>query len=402
MKRIGLAAWIVCLFAFAAALFAAPPVHYGGRALPEWRALIKAEPLSELGRPEIIAGLIEIILADCAPWADRRNAALTLGRIGEPAREATPHLVSLLHADEADPQATRLWALRALALLGRTAETSVVPVARIVADDQAPLLERTCAMETLARCGPAQPLTVATLVAVLRSDRVAPQRDNRNELRLAAAESLGLLGPAAAAAIPELIRAAQADWPLLRRAAAATLGSIGATAEIALPTLVDLILLDEANEVREAAADALSRIGRPAEATLARLLADPEAEVRLLAIRGWQSSDAIRSVGPLRPLLNDDVSLVRVAAASAILMRDADETTALTLLVRELASDDRETRIAAYRTLQREQRRLTAVRAELLTLPQRSDLPAQTRSAALRLLKQADAATPAARESPVR
>lgn len=329
---------------------------YGGRTLSQWQEVIKSTDFRTLGQPEYVHGLLEIVRDSNAPWGYRRFAAETLGRIGSDAQVAVPVLHEILRSPPGDAVSTRLWVLKALSLFREVAAETREDVGRIVLDPEQPLLVRVNAMETLARVGKNHEETLPTLLKVLRlepSPNSPLDVEVIRNLRVAAAEALWILGPSAAAAIPDLIKAARDDWTPLRLSACVTLGQIGPRAEIAVPTLVDILLFDEAGEVQEAAADALGNIGSPALPALAHLIQDREKRVRLLALRALalQREDQ-RPIEIAQTALNDDSPRIRHAAADFIVQRRPDHDAAQHVLLNLLASSERRARLEAYRTLE--------------------------------------------------
>ncbi|WP_139228492.1 HEAT repeat domain-containing protein [Planctomicrobium piriforme] len=361
--------------------------RYGGQTVLEWHERIKNESLQEMARPDVVAGLLEIVNDPQAGWANRRQAALTLGRIGAPAAAAVPDLIRLLNSGERDATATRMWALRALALLGTAAADATTAVAGIINDQNEPFFVQATALETLGCIGKDRPETLPVLLAALQSDQQRPVNGN-NELRMAAAEAMGLLGPAAAAAIPELIRALHSDWGLLQRAAAESLGRIGPQAELAAPNLADVVLFSTAEEAREAAAEALALVGESGISILEKLSRDEEPDVRRLSIRGLAKCPAIPSVqSRLMTLLDDAEPANQVVAAQALLNRQLEKERAVSVLIDLLGAEDRSTRQLAYRVLSARPELLRGSAERLQELAHDQHAPTTSRTAALKLLR---------------
>lgn len=359
---------------------------YQHRTLEEWRQAIKAEPLDTLGRPDVVAALTEIALDVSAPWADRRQAALTLGRIGAPAIEAVPKLAQLLDGDTtADNQATVHWALKALALFGAHARSSAPAVRMLAADAAQPLLTRMAAFETLAKVAPESPATVATLTAVLHEQQDDPTLER--ELRNAAVQSLELLRAEASPALPELLEMLESPWALLRRNAALTLAAIGPRAEIATPALVDVVLFDDAAETREAAAIALSAVGDRGVGALLQLLTDDDPEVQHDALVGIRRAPA-RALDPMQLAL----ALATVAPAEQaeladlLLQHEPEHDAATQALGRLLTSDDPRARRRAAQALMLRNEARISLRPTLEDL-QRQTSDAQARALARKLLQ---------------
>jgi len=88
-------------------------------------------------------------------------------------------------------------------------------------------------------------------------------RDEHSYIRENAAKALGWIGPAAKAAVPNLVKTLRYDRILPRQAAAEALGLIGDAA--ALPAL-EAALNDEGDRVRKAAAEAIERLEKGVKA----------------------------------------------------------------------------------------------------------------------------------------
>lgn len=262
---------------------------YAGYTVDEWRARIKSFNLDDPGIASEVPGLVELTRDTTLPWFTRRQAALTLGRIGEPAASAVPVIEAFLHPDgEAEPLQTQLWAMKSLALFGPIAADAAATVADILQDRSTPLTLRLAAVEVLGQIGTAARQSLPGLIATLRGQYGAGlSAEEQTELQIAAADILMLLRSEANPAVPALIRAAQHPSPRMRRVAATTLGTIGPRADAAIPVLGELILFDDAEDVRDAAAIALGGLGAPAIPALVTLLQDQDVDVR------WRAADAL-------------------------------------------------------------------------------------------------------------
>jgi HEAT repeat protein len=128
-------------------------------------------------------------------------------------------------------------------------------------------LRQAQAAQTLGMMGPAATGAFPALMQALRS--------TQTHVRRAAAEALRRIGPPAdadAAAVVATLRGLVHDWsPDIRATAAAVLVGVGQGAAAAVPELVEL-LADKEDEVREAAASALGRIGKAAVPALTGVL----------------------------------------------------------------------------------------------------------------------------------
>jgi HEAT repeat protein len=238
-----------------------------------------ARGLHELGAPpDVVAPAMIAALADADPQvlANVADALATLG----PA--AVPKIVAALEIEE-----LRGAALAVLGRMGPAAKDAVPALVNELARQDDP--RRAEVQLALAAIGPDAAAAVPALVESLSSDD--------DHVRRTALYALGKIGPAASAAIPELrghlrqgdklrrvavvwallqiqpgdrrlvsmavpllIEALAADDSLVRREAALALGNLGAAARAAVEPL-KARLGDDDPSVREAAAEALAKIG---------------------------------------------------------------------------------------------------------------------------------------------
>lgn len=187
---------------------------------------------------------------------------------GAASAEDVPGLVQALKEAE---QNVRLEGAQDLGWMGKSAQSAVPALLQAT---QAPgALVRVSAAEALVRIDPAQQQAgVNSLVASLK--------DQRKEVRRAAAESLGRLGAEAKAALPALIEALKDADADVRWMAADALGQIGGEAKTAVAALVEA-LKDPA--IRSIAIDALGGIGADAKGAagpLAELLKSDNIHLR--------------------------------------------------------------------------------------------------------------------------
>lgn len=343
----------------------APEATYDGMTLAEWRVRIKSLDLKDPASAEAVPGLIAIVSDRRVAWVSRRQAAETLGRLGSLAPQGVAVLLKTMDEEVRKPSQEeippRTWSLKALSLYGPVARDAAPRLLKILRDSNRPLVERQLSLEALAQIGPTQPLVLPALIALLQSPEAetnsraasgAAAGDER-ELRELAVETFTLLGPHGAPAIPSLVRLAHDASDVLRMKVAQALGAMGGRAEIAIPTLVELVVLDEVDFVRDAAAVALAKIGFEAVPTLIRLLDVDEPSVR------WRAAEALGQTGragrtaidPLTQHLEDDSSEVRIRAAEALwkLTRDGSQAAPCAALL--LGNDDRQVRLRAFRLL---------------------------------------------------
>jgi HEAT repeat protein len=275
----------------------------------------------------------------------RAVAAATLGRLR--AREAVPLLVPLARDPGDTVRQAVAEALGGIADAGPASGRARRKLRRLTGNAESGprwLLW----WRPRAPAPPADPtgLAVSTLMAALEDGSVA--------VRVQAAVSLGQIGPAAAAAQPNLVPLLPEGDEALRCAAAEALGrlAVGGRAVAALAALLD----DASAPVRAAAARALGGLkgaAAPAVSALAARLQDTEESVRTAA------AEAIARIGTLGEDatlavvagLNDRDNLVRARAAEALGAIGAPAQEAAPALVEVLQDDNDVVRARAVEAL---------------------------------------------------
>ena len=159
-----------------------------------------------------------------------------------------------------------------------------------------------------------KPRTVPELMRALK--------DPDAKVRLAAANTLGERGPAAALAAKPLGEALKDPDAKVRLAAAKALGRIGPTAHPAYPALVHA-LGDDDEAVRKAARASLGTLKKSAGQYVPELsaaLKDPSAPVRVFALQALLGMDMdVKKAAPLyAALLKDEDRGLRLEAARAL------------------------------------------------------------------------------------
>jgi HEAT repeat protein len=270
----------------------------------------------------------------------RNDAALALGRIGAPARDAIPELVAGLK--DAD-KGYRVAAHHALVLMGRPAVPALAEAVKSP-DDRVWY----SAVVALGKIGPEATDAVPTLVESLKSDnqslRVlaigalvkidpgnADLRAHLSEavptfvevlkkgdpsIRTWAALCLGQIGPDARDAVPSLSAALRDPDPFVTARVAEALGRIGPHAREAVPKLIEAYQAGDP-EVNNAVTAALVRIGSGAVEPLVDALKSPhEGERRGSALALGQLGQS--AVLGLIPALKDHDPGCRRAAAAIL------------------------------------------------------------------------------------
>jgi HEAT repeat protein len=330
-----------------------PNESIAGRTLDEWRQVMKSLELNAPAAQQAVPGLIELCRDERVPQPTRAQAAYLLGRIRPQPESAIGPLTTLLTARHtSDGSETVRWAAKALAMFGTLAAPATPQLIDVAHDEQRPLDARLTAVEALGAIGGAHPDAIPALMRLAEARHV-PVTFESTELRGAAIDSLLVVGPAAAAAVPLLIRITRDESADLRMRAATAMGGIGGAAEIAAESLVDLVLFDDEWIVRDAATTALTRIGDSGQAALVQLLQDEDVTVRRRAAEAFAGairlSDESRSA--LSQALSDEDSEVRLSAVAALQATDADPAPLLEVLLASLTDPERLPRIRAYRLL---------------------------------------------------
>jgi HEAT repeat protein len=146
---------------------------------------------------------------------------------------------------------------------------------------------------------------MATLRALLASDKV--------DVRFWALR--GLWANGSPEAVKLLIGAVEDKAEMVRSGAAFALGELGD--EAAVEPLLQL-LINDASETGDHAADALAKIGQPAAAGLIEALKQAEAGVRVRAARALVPIQSRQAIGPLFYALEDESYMVRHYAETAL------------------------------------------------------------------------------------
>ena len=325
---------------------------YGGQPLSVWQQRMKDwDPV----RPEslhAVTPLIEIIRQPDVPWFTRRQAALFLGAIGEPAHDVIPVLIELLQRTSESEMSS--WAIKALALFGPDASDATPRLIEILRDTSQPMETRVAAVEALSRIGIDHPPALNVLIGLLKSDTFeSSDAHQQRRLREAAADVLAMMGNSAGDAVPSLIQTTRDDHEPLRRKSVAALGAIGSPPDLIIPSLVERLVLDSSDAVRDSAGDALAKLRLAAMPALSHLLSDEDAEVRWRAAAsiGKIGREAKQSAGALFKLASDDDAVVRITAIEAAWYVAGDADVIAAFAIQKLTNPDRQIRIRAFRLL---------------------------------------------------
>lgn len=203
----------------------------------------------------------------------------------------------------------RLHAATVLGLMGEAAQGAVPALVEALRDDD--LAVRRMVTAALGEIGPAARTAVPVLVAALR--------DRSPAVRRRAAYSLGELGGAAFKAVPALAAALQDTDDVTGRWAAFSLGEIGPKAVSAAPDLVEMFR-HPSIITRVIAGVALRRLGPDALPFLHAALKDADPRVRRHAVTtlGKSSGEPARLLRAVVTAIGDVDASVREAAFEAL------------------------------------------------------------------------------------
>lgn len=365
-------------------------VLYQGLTLDQWRERIKALDLKGPAAIEAVPGLLEIVEDPTVPWFTRRQAALTLGRIGAPAASAIPILERYATGPVPDEMAPPLWAMKALALYGPAAAPATPAISKIALDSSTDPHLQLLSIEALCRIGLAHPLTLSTVMSLLQRDQplLTPGRLRSGEELdrvVAAIQCLELFRAGGADSVPILLRYSEDREERVRRAVAVTLGAFGPRGSDAAARLAEMVAFDPSLDVRDVAAVSLGQVD--GTEWLNKLLHHPQPATRERAALGLGYVPATDRTAraSLKEASQDESAVVRIAACESLQRLTGDSRITAPAAARELATAERSVRLRAIRLLTQLGPKAAPARDELQKLKNHPD--PQVRRSATRLLE---------------
>ncbi|MBI1313020.1 hypothetical protein GC176_17155 [bacterium] len=281
-------------------------------------ALSDLDPGSAQAR-QLVPELIEAVRHEDAPEVLRQRSMLMLGRIGKPAAEAIPVMLSLLKEELAAgsesqagtpsvspavivPAERHVCLLKSLGLFGREANIAVPTLRRELQDQTRTIDDRVLVADVLGQIG-----TVASVSTLSDTLRQWPEPTSPTEqlVKRTLVDSIGFAGPAGVVGLPTLLRTIEDTDSSTRRKVCEALTQFGPASELATNALVERIVLDDDAAVRDAAADALAAIGPSSVPTLVKLLesGDPELQWRAARSLGRIGTAATQSLKTLEEVI---------------------------------------------------------------------------------------------------
>ncbi len=284
--------------------------------------------LERIGPPQAVVPLFIEALKDNEPDV-RYAAAESLGEMGRWASASLPAMSELLH-DE-DPSVCGC-AARAIGKVGPAKST--VPVLTKLLGDSDPSV-RHAAIESLGDLGPAAVDACPALVELLHDD----------EVRVFAALALGKID-SAAASVPAMMQLLKVDDLDVRCAAAEGLGAIGPGAATAAPALMEL-LEDKERRVCVTAATALGKIGQATVAVPVLIQALQDEDVRIRSDAAWGLGEIGPAAASAAPALLQSLQEgeLYVGLTAMVLAKVSPSAEAVPVLMKLLKCDDAEERI---------------------------------------------------------
>jgi HEAT repeat protein len=313
----------------------------GGDTHMGWFAVQQLSRMGEKGRPAV-PGLVGILKDPGQEVRTAAFAAWALGAIGPAAADAVPALIKAIDTEYKRPaKSWKPWYVHgffawALGRIGPEAKAAIPALVKVMEGRCA--RSRPPAAWALSRMGPEAISAKAALIKALGQKEGVVYHAARAlagigeevvpDLRAAlaggrgaagAARALGLMGPPARSAAPELVKLADSGDAGARAAAAEALGLLGAP-DAASAAALGKLLGDGKLTVRHAAAIALGRAGAAAASAIPQLekaLADARPEVRRAAALALGETGK-NAVPALRKALFGTDPLVRRCAARAL------------------------------------------------------------------------------------
>ncbi|QTA84570.1 sister chromatid cohesion protein PDS5 [Desulfonema magnum] len=253
---------------------------------------------------------------------DRISAIKSLEELGTFADSAIPHLVKTLTDSNRDIRNAAAEALGEI-----DSEWSQSEAAQSVVSDLVKTLSdkdknaRNAAAEALEKIDPQWSQSEAAREVIPNLTSALFHQDK--DIRIASVTALGEIGPAAEKAVSQLVKMLSDNDKDVRYAVAGTLGKIGSVTDAAIPHLIK-VLAD--SHVRDAATEALEKIGPVSVPELVNALTDQEEDIRKGAADAlenidpqWREGETVSEAVPhLQEIVRDSFSSDRGAAVEAL------------------------------------------------------------------------------------
>jgi len=219
----------------------------------------------------------------------------------------------------------------------------------VLEDPATPTEARLACLEALARIGGHHAKAIPAVVRTLKRASSQEADAGDHALLMASIEAFVLLGSGASIAVPELMGLLDHPDELVRLKVVQALGAIGQPSSPAANSLAEMLIFDESDAVRKAAAVTLASIGPEAHRLLLHLAQDKDVRVRTYSMG---------ALGTIRPRnealenlfvrgLRDESADIRLAAAVALQNEDSHRNQVLQTFAHLITERNRSIRLSA-------------------------------------------------------
>jgi HEAT repeat protein len=296
---------------------------------------VACRSLARLGRDPDNVALLVPRLADEAP-AVRAAAAVAVAQQGPAAQAAIDPLLERTRDVEPQVRAESLAALQALEV---SAEKLLVPVLAGL-DDSSALVRR----QAVVGMGQLATLPGVTLPESAMPALQARMRDEDDQVRAAAIQTIGKFGERSQPLVPDLLNSLEDPQPLVQQQAAQALGRVGYADERVVTALAKAAQ-HPLPDLRRAAVESLGELGPRAAAAvepLQQLQHDELSTIRVVAVQALARviADPAERVARLLHALDDSDWNVRRQAADCLGDMGPEAISAVPRLLQLMRNDD--------------------------------------------------------------
>ena len=313
-----------------------------------WEYQIKTIDPNSNESNKFVPVLMKLLKDEQTPSGLRERIALTLGRMGQHAKDAVPLVVQLL--TDSQKKDEQLWLLKSLSLYGQHAKPATTLAISIVKSNKEAVTVRRAAMELLSRIGTADQRSVLALTQAMTIQSTSKNHLSDADsalMRETAAEGIAYLGIHGKSAIPALNRLLLDEDEGVRRKAVVALGAIGFASEITFPSLLDLMANDESSAVQDEVVYTFAKIGPDILPSIQLLLTEEEITFRRRIVKSIceMRSKAKPALKELKLLLQDDDATIQINAAETVWLITRQGNSVIPTLLELIKNKHRQIRI---------------------------------------------------------
>lgn len=326
-----------------------PRREYDGLTLDEWKERLKSLGPGVPGAESAIPGLRAIAEDRTVEPGFRNQVTMMLGRLGKPGLAALPTLQTLLKEPATKGGIPAVWSAKAIGLLGPGARDATPVLIEVLENPATPLEAQLACLEALARIGGHHAKAIPAVVRTLKRASERESEAGDRALLMAAVDAFYLLGPGASIAVPELMGLLDHPQELVRLKVVQALGSIGKASSPAANVLAEMLIFDESDAVRRAAAFTLASLGPEAHRLLSRFTRDEDPRVRTYTVEalGQLTPRTEELATLLVRSLDDEAADVRLAAAIALKNDESRRAAVLESFARLITAPHRSIKLSA-------------------------------------------------------